>query len=49
MEDQRDLRQQAAQQSAKQLRMDKYVYKYFAHSSYDDVFNKKGLKIVQAV
>lgn len=48
MEDQRDLRQQAAQQSAKQLRMDKYVYKYFAHSSYDDVFNKKGLKIVQA-
>ena len=48
MQDQQDLRQQAAQQSAKQLRMDKYVYEYFAHSSYDDVFNKKGLKIVQA-
>ena len=44
MEDQRDLRQQAAQKSRKY----KYVYEYFADSSYDDVFNKKGLKIVQA-
>ena len=48
MEDQRDLRQQAAQQSAQQSRKDKYVYEYFAHRSYNDVFNKKGLKIVQA-
>ena len=44
MEDQQDLRQQAAQKSRKY----KYVYEYFADSSYDDVFNKKGLKIVQA-
>lgn len=44
MEDQRVLRQQAAQKSRKY----KYVYKYFAHPLYDDVFNKKGLKIVQA-
>ena len=44
MEDQRDLRQQAAQKSRKY----KYVYKYFAHPFYNDVFNKKGLKIVQA-
>ena len=44
MEDQRDLRQQAAQKSRKY----KYVYEYFAHPLYNDVFNKKGLKIVQA-
>ena len=44
MEDQQDLRQQAAQKSRKY----KYVYKYFAHFSYNDVFNKKRLKIVQA-
>ena len=44
MEDQRDLRQQAAQKSRKY----KYVYEYFAHHLYNDVFNKKGLKIVQA-
>ena len=44
MEDQLHLRKQAAQKSRKY----KYVYEYFAHSLYDDVFNKKGLKIVQA-
>ena len=44
MEDQRDLRQQAAKKSGEH----KYVYEYFADSSYDHVFNKKGLKIVQA-
>lgn len=44
MEDQQDLRQQAAQKSSEY----KYVYKYFADPSYNDVFNKKGLKIVQA-
>ena len=44
MEDQQDLRQQAAQKSRKY----KYVYEYFAHHLYNDVFNKKGLKIVQA-
>ena len=44
MEDQLYLRKQAAQKSRKY----KYVYEYFAHPLYDDVFNKKGLKIVQA-
>ena len=44
MEDQLHLREQAATKSRKY----KYVYEYFADSSYDDVFNKKGLKIVQA-
>ena len=44
MKDQLYLRKQAAQKSRKY----KYVYKYFAHPFYTDVFNKKGLKIVQA-
>ncbi len=44
MEDQLHLREQAATKSRKY----KYVYKYFAHRSYNDVFNKKRLKIVQA-
>ena len=44
MEDQLQLRKHAAKKSGEH----KYVYEYFADSSYDHVFNKKGLKIVQA-